>query len=87
MIRSAIGLGIKELSSPVGLMEEPETKMRAKPKSRAKSRIEQMRDLGKGLCEAHKDFENLNLELYNLAIVEVEINNYYNKNRIVYQGL
>ena len=79
MIHPAVGLGIKELSSPVGLMEEPETKMRAKPKPRAKPGIEQRRDLGKGLCEqceAHTDFENFNFELYNLAIVEVEINNY-----------
>ena len=67
---------MKELSSPVGLMEEPETKMRAKPKPRAKPGIEQKRDLGKRPCEARKDFKNLNSELYNLAIDEVEINNY-----------
>ena len=71
-----MGLGIKELSSPVGFMDEPETKMRAKPKPGAKPEIEQMRYLEKGLSEAHIDFENLNLNLYNLAIVEGKINNY-----------
>ena len=71
MIHPAMGLGINELSSAVGLMEEPETKMttmlepRAKPKPRAKPGIKQRRDLEMGLCEAHT--------LYNLAIGEVKI--------------
>ena len=76
LIHPAMGLEIKELSSTVGLMDEPETKMRTKPKPRAKPGIEQRRDLGKVLCETHTYFENLNLKLYNLAIVEVKINNY-----------
>ena len=37
-------------------MEEPETKMRAKLKLRAKPGIEQRRDLGKGLSEAPQRF-------------------------------
>ena len=57
MIHPAIGLGIKKLSFSVGLIKEPETKMMVIPNPRAKPGINPRRDLGKGLCEAHKDFE------------------------------
>ena len=43
-------------------MEEPETRMKAKPEPRAKPGIEQRRDLGMGFCEAPQRFEKFKLE-------------------------
>ena len=57
-------------------MEEPKTKMTAKPKPRTKPGIEQRRDLREGISEAPKGFENLNLKMYNLAIVRAKVNDY-----------
>ena len=64
------------VSSPIGLMEEPETNIRAKPKSRAKLGDRADKRSGRGSVKPQKFFENFNLKLYNLAIVEAKINNY-----------
>ena len=34
------------------------------------------RDLAESPSEAHKDFENLNLKMYDLAIVRTKVNDY-----------
>ena len=70
-------LEVKKLSyTQVGLMEETETKMRAKPKPKANPGECKGEIWERGSVKPHKDFENLNLKLYNLAIVEAKINNY-----------
>ena len=56
-------------------MVEPETKMTTKPltKGEAWDRAED-EIWERGSLKPHKDFENLNLKIYNLAIVRAIVN-------------
>ena len=71
MIYPAMGLGIKELSSPSwahgGAWDQNEGKTQSEGEARDRAEGEIWE---RSSVNPHKDFGNSNLKLYNLAIVE-----------------